>query len=149
MSLFEWLGESYNPGPTGTVDVGYRSRPDRSRLAVLVCLVLTLILLGIWVYFILGICQVTSPTGLIGLALGTLLYLVLGYTIHPQPDMSNIGWMGGLMDHPFRYSDDVNRFLIFLVIFLWPGRFMAESIVDTGSLLMHVREHEKPRRRRV
>ena len=70
----------------------------------------------------------------------TLLYLVIAYLVHPQPDTSNIGWLGGLMDHPFRYSDDINRFLIFLVIALWPGRFVSESLVDVVLLLAHVRD---------
>ncbi len=50
-----------------------------------------------------------------------------------------LGWLGGLMDHPFRYSDDINRFPIFLMIRLWPGRLIAESMIDT-FLLLHARD---------
>ena len=41
MSLFEWFGESYNPGPTGTVKLGGGNRPDRSRVAVIALFVIS------------------------------------------------------------------------------------------------------------
>jgi hypothetical protein len=48
--------------------------------------------------------------------------------------MENLGLLGGAFDHPFRYWDDLNRQLLLLLILLWPGRFIAESIVDTFVL---------------
>lgn len=137
MSLFEWLGESYNPGPVGTVDMGGRGRPGRSRAGVLVCFALAAGVLGLWVYLVVGVWQVWNAAGLTAIGFGTLLYLFLGYTVHPKPDTSNIGWAGGLFDHPFRYSDDINRTLIFLTVALWPGRFVSESLVDMGRLVAH------------
>ena len=32
------------------------------------------------------------------------------------------------MDHPFRYSDDLNRMLIFFLIILYPGRLISTTI---------------------
>ena len=32
--------------------------------------------------------------------------------------------------HPFRISDDTNRFLLFLAIVLIPGRLLAIGVVD-------------------
>src|SRR5688572_16941152 len=114
MSLFEWFGESSNPGPVGTVDVETRIRGNRPRIRVLVYFGLAVLVLGLWAYLVLGVWEVGSVEGLAAIALGTGLYLLLGYTVHPKPDMSNVGWAGGLFDHPFRYSDDINRSLMFL-----------------------------------
>jgi hypothetical protein len=137
MSLFEWLGESFNPGPVGSVDFGGRSRGNRPRVWVLVCFGLAVMLLGLWIYFVLGVWEVWSAAGLVRIALGTVLYLLLGYIAHPKPDHSNIGWMGGMFDNPFRYSDDINRFLIFMTALFLPGRFVSESLVDMVELVAH------------
>jgi len=137
MSLFEWLAEAYNPGPVGSVELGDQGRGSRPRIGVLVCFGLAVLLLGFWIYLVLGVWEVWSAAELVGIALGTVLYLFLGYTVHPQPDYSNIGWLGGLFDHPFRYSDDINRFLVILTVLLWPGRFVSESLVDMTGLVTH------------
>lgn len=36
-----------------------------------------------------------------------------------EPDYNNIGWLGGLIDHPFRFSNDINRNLIFIKSFYY------------------------------
>jgi len=130
MSLLEWLGESFNPGPVGDVQVGARERRGSPPAVVTVCAVISAALLGVWLYVLLA----TMHGGIAGVA-ATILYLVLAYFLHPTPDYSNLGWLGGLMNHPFRYSDDLNRLLLFLVVFLWPGRFVAESLVAAARLL--------------
>ncbi len=130
MSLFEWIGESISPGPTGSVDFGRRGRRQGSRAAVLACFVLAAALLGCWIYVLFAVMH----AGLLALA-GTAVYLLVAYVVHPRPELTNVGWLGGLFDHPFRYSDDVNRFLLFLVVVMWPGRFVAESLVATARLL--------------
>lgn len=133
MSLLEWLGESYNPGPIGEVEIGGQPRA-RARWAVVACFVVAAALLTAWAYVVLYVWQVRSWEWLAVSASVTLAYLLLGYWVHPSPDMENLGMLGGLLDHPFRYSDDLNRLLLFLLILLWPGRFIAESIVDTFLL---------------
>jgi len=50
---------------------------------------------------------------------------------------AGVGWLGGLVDHPFRYSDDVNRILLFLLVILLPGRFLSETFVDLLRLIRH------------
>ncbi len=137
MSLFEWLGEAFDPGPVGSVDFGSRGRRNRKRMGVLVCFGVSAVLLVLWAWLVLGIMRVRSTAGLSGIGLGSVIYLVIAYWVHPQPDTSNIGWLGGLFDHPFRYSDDINRTMILLVIVLWPGRFVSESLVDFVRLLAH------------
>jgi len=109
-------------------------------VGVLASCLFSCVLLGCWSYAIWRVFGVHSLTGLGIAAVATLIYLAIAYHVHPQPDMENIGWLGGLLDHPFRYSDDINRFLVFLVILLWPGRFIAESFVDSFRLLLHARD---------
>jgi hypothetical protein len=61
-------------------------------------------------------------------------YLWAGYHIRPQPDDHNLGLLGGVIDDPFRYTDNLNRLLVALWLFLLPGRFIAESLME---LLFH------------
>ena len=135
MSLFEWLWEGANPGPIGGVEVGGQDRSDRSRAMVIVSFLIASAGLGGWVYLVLAVFEVRSAAGLAGIGIATLAYLVLGYFVHPKADMSNVGWAGGLMDNPFRYSDDLNRLLLTVMIVLLPGRFIAEAMVDMVRLV--------------
>lgn len=66
--------------------------------------------------------------------LGLGIYCVLAYFLRPRPNHDNLGIAGGLVDHPFRYSDNINRQLVSLVVVLWPGRYLAESLVDGWRL---------------
>lgn len=131
MSLLEWLGESHNPGPVGGVDVGGRRRAPASRPGVLCRVAIAVALLALLLHLAVGVWN----AGVLPVILGIAVYLVLGYFVHPRADLSNVGWLGGVIDHPFRYSDDINRFLLFLGIILWPGRFVTEALVDAVRLL--------------
>lgn len=61
---------------------------------------------------------------------GIALYSSAGYFILPDPDYTNVGWLGGLIDNPFRVSDDLNRMLLFIMILLMPGRLIATTFVS-------------------
>ncbi|HOX91741.1 MAG TPA: hypothetical protein PLC54_02380 [Spirochaetales bacterium] len=65
----------------------------------------------------------------------------------PRPNTKDLGMLGGLMDHPFKYTDDQNRDLLFLKIILWPGRFMSRSILDglRGMLAWYKKRQEAKR----
>jgi hypothetical protein len=130
MSWSEWLGERFNPGEYGSVETGERYRRYPSWTVMIVRFVIAAALLGVAYYLVfeyLAVPTTNSITWAIGI---TAAYLLLGYYVHPRPDTSNMGWLGGLMDNPFRWSDDVNRCLLFLTLLLWPGRFVAESLHD-------------------
>ncbi|WP_266213722.1 hypothetical protein [Paraliomyxa miuraensis] len=78
--------------------------------------------------------NVAFTWGALGWTSGILLaYLLVAYFIRPRPDFDNIGWLGGLIDNPFRYSDDINRFLMFLMVVLLPGRFVSDSLVELAQ----------------
>lgn len=68
-------------------------------------------------------------------AAAALLYLVVAYYVRVEPDMRNTGMLG-FLDHPFRWSDDQNRILVFFRVVLAPGRFAVASARD---LIRHLR----------
>jgi len=138
MSLLEYFGESVNPGSCGGVDVvGTRRAPSSPPGWVLLRAVGAAGLLVGAAYLVFGKLEVAGTTHNLAVAgILALTYLVAGYALRPEPDMSNMGWLGGLVDNPFRWSDDWNRTLLFLAVALWPGRFVAEAFVDGLGLLL-------------
>lgn len=124
MSLLEWLGESRNPGPVGDVESGAPlPTPGSARVLYARAIIGGIILVG-------GLYLATrSENRIVGFML-LAVYLVLAYFVNVQPDYSNVGWLGGIIDHPFRWSDDMNRGLVFVKIALFPGRFAAMSVRD-------------------
>ncbi len=134
MSLFEWFGESYNPGPVGSMEFGKKQKVSRTNGIVLLRLFISLFIIT-GIFYLVFADRVEFNIGNAARLSGIIfIYLVISYFIRPAPDTSNIGWFGGLIDHPFRYSDDINRFLLFFKIFLLPGAFISESLIE-GVLL--------------
>ena len=128
MSLLEWLGEARNPGPVGSIEGG---SPEpihwRPRVIVLRGVVAIVVVAAAAV----GIARVTDTAAeTIILTTVATVYCGIAYWITPRPALDNVGWFGGLIDHPFRWSDDVNRSLVFLGVILWPGRFLTVSLRD-------------------
>ncbi len=127
MSLFEWMAESHNPGPQGSLGLeGASRRPPRGDVVPRFVFALAILGAAGFFLFVTGL-AVAYPALTLGLVAA---YLVISYFARPEPDTSNLGWFGGWMDNPFRFSDDVNRTLLFLKIVLLPGRFVSESVVD-------------------
>jgi hypothetical protein len=124
--LFEWLIERRKPGPVGTIESEPPEGWDGG--AGLVRGLIALALLVGWIWVIARSAPESSDR--ITVAILTVVYLVAAYVFSPQPEVSNLGFFGGLIDHPFRFTDDVNRVLLFLMAFLWPGRLIAAGLVD-------------------
>lgn len=129
MSLFEWLGESRAPGPTGDVEFSAPS-PSTAHTHVIVLrgLLGALMLAG-------ALYAVWHATDRALSVVVLLVYLGVAYLAVPRPDVSNVGWFGGLVDHPFRWSDDWNRGLVFFRLLLWPGRFTVGALRDVVQRL--------------
>lgn len=133
MSLFEWLGESFNPGPVGHVDAGGQPLFGRG------------IKKGWAVFFMmLGFCLLALLLWLILDAENKLLslsffafYLLISYFLTPKPNTSNVGFLGGLINHPFRISDNINRFLMFFYLFLLPGKLIVFAIQTFYRLIKY------------
>ena len=95
MGLFEFFGERRNPGPIGDLDV--HPPEEAHHLGLTVRAVLAGLLLTGWGY---GLTQWTSSlNGLAAAASASGLYLIAGYFVHPKPDYSNLGLLGGVIDH--------------------------------------------------
>lgn len=136
MSFFEWLFERHNPGPTGTIEQHTKRSTGQPPAQVILFIILALVVLAIPFYLAGFPFNFQQNAGLYaGILVGEIIYLLLSYFINAQPDTSNIGWMGGLIDNPFRISDDINRLLIFLKIILWPDRFISVAILNFINLL--------------
>lgn len=137
MGLFEIFGESKNPGNVGGIEKNKDIDYDQSIWLIIINSVISIgILVGVYVLIF------SDGLDIVGLFfyLGAMfIYCAVGYLIIPKPDYENIGWLGGLMDHPFRYSDDLNRFLIFLSAILYPGRFIATTVMMWVWLLKKYR----------
>ena len=129
MRLFEWIGERFNPGPVGTVKPEENKEWQPKNKAVI--WILTLLGLGLFGFFIWTILQWDRQwSGLLLLA----GYLLLAWLLSPKPDHRNMGWFGGLVDHPFRFSDDMNRALLFFAVLLLPGKlvlFAFQTLYNT------------------
>ena len=107
-----------------------RSSPDLSRWNPTAILLRGVLAVGLLSGTIL---LIVAANPLPGVALGILIlaaYCALSYSVDPQPDYDDVGLMGGLIDHPFRWSDNYNRMLIGLTVLLAPGRFLTRSIWD-------------------
>ena len=129
MGLFEWIGESFNPGPVGTVerDVENDWQPRNKFIIWL----LTVLGIGMFSFFLWGVLQWNNKWE--GVLLLTL-YLFLSWFLTPKPDHRNMGWFGGTIDNPFRISDDFNRAQLFFAAFLIPGKIIlhsAQTIINT------------------
>lgn len=135
MSIFEWLFESKNPGETGTVDKNDYISGKQSPFLVILYLLLAIAALGIPFYLADFPRDWQQRWGLyLGIWMGEIIYLILGFFVKAQPDTSNAGWFGGLIDNPFRITDDFNRFLVVLKIILLPGRLVSMAIVNFANL---------------
>lgn len=128
MSLFELLGEKKNPGSIGGFEKSSRVKID---LNLSTLLLKTIPLVGALTWIYITVSDRTFNLKLLAIMIMILfLYGLAGYWINPKPDYNNIGWLGGLIDHPFRFSDDINRHLIFMKIFLLPGRALASIFMS-------------------
>jgi hypothetical protein len=71
------------------------------------------------------------------------LYVVVSYRINPKPDYSDVGWLGGLLNNPFRLSDNYNRWQSYLQAVLLPGKLMAYSLALTVFIGQHIYKRVK------
>ncbi|PMD90772.1 hypothetical protein BWI97_22625 [Siphonobacter sp. BAB-5405] len=135
MSLLEWLLEPANPGPVGTVKVNTPDPDNKGRRPqkwlVWVAMVAGLILVSVSLY---GVFYEAGDGGIqpVLIKLSCLVaYMLIGHFVDATPDYTNVGWLGGLIDNPFRISDDFNRLLLFTQALLLPGKLMAYSLIIT------------------
>ena len=127
MGLIEIIGEMRNPGKTGTIDITKRKRDKHIGMLIVKTIVSLTILFGLY-YLSFGMSF--QIKGFLTYLLIMAAYSIMGYFVMPRPDYSNVGWLGGLFDNPFKISDDFNRMLIFVAVLLMPGRLISTTVVS-------------------
>ncbi|QMW01140.1 hypothetical protein [Spirosoma foliorum] len=132
MSFLEWFLEPTNPGPVGKIEVNAPEPDDDEppkKWWVWLTIAIGLILVGISLYWVFyNLLYAGAKPVLIKLCC-LALYVLISQSLTVTPDYSNIGWLGGLVDNPFRISDDYNRWLIYIQAILVPGKLIAYSLV--------------------
>lgn len=133
MSLVEWIGERFSPGPIGAIE---NEAPAPGHWDPRLIVARGVVALGLSLASITWILSATESSGAAAIALLFVATYCLGaYRFSPRPDLDNVGWLGGLVDNPFRISDDYNRLLVVVAVVLWPGRFVTVSLRDFVGFL--------------
>ena len=140
MSFLEWFLEPTNPGPVGKVEVNAPEPDDDEppkKWLIWVAMGIGLILVCVCLYWVFyNLLYAGAKPVLLKLCWLTL-YVLISHLITATPDYTNVGWLGGLMDNPFRISDDYNRWLVFFQAILLPGKLIAYSLVMSWLLGLH------------
>lgn len=144
--LFSVIGEAIDPGPVGTIEASAPDVKYRPRSSIIVHFVFAF---GLFTCVIVALCYwCWGYWGWLSFSLCMLaVYLVAAYYLTPSPDYDNMGWFGGWFDNWFRYSDDLNWYLLYLKILLAPGTFLMLGMRD-GILLMLGRMPKKKRKKK-
>lgn len=123
---------------------------DRTHTTLPAALLGLALRLGVWVgahalldlalrtWMALGLFDLVHPGVLV---LGELVYVTLVTLVSVEPDMDDLGLGRGMLDHPLRASDDWNRRLLALMLFLEVagglGRWLGTGFVRILSALLH------------
>lgn len=129
MGIFEIIGELTNPGPVGKVDLNDNDYNIRQKL-IPIRFIISLIIIGLFEY--LWIFQTdlgNDLANILWLNIGLFIYLLFSLFINVKPDYDNLGWVPFLINNPFRFSDNINRFLVILNLLCAPGKFISKSVV--------------------
>jgi len=92
--------------------------------------------LAAWLVFGLAKAEATN-TNILIFAAAMFGYGLLGHLVQPSVDTDNLGWAGGLMNNPFRFSDNIERGKLKLLIVLFPGRLIGAALFETFWLVRY------------
>jgi len=138
MSFIEWFLEPANPGPVGKLGINLPEsddddKPPRKWLIWLTVIV-GLLLFGVGLYWVFQDLFYEKARSILLKSGSFVLYILAGHFVTSRPDYTNVGWLGGVMDNPFRISDDYNRWLVLIEVVLLPGKLIAYSLVMSWLL---------------
>jgi hypothetical protein len=129
MGIFEIIGELISPGPIGKMDFNDKNYEIRQKF-IPIRFVISLIIIGIIEYlFVFQREYFNDFSQLLKVNTFLIIYLLIAYVIRIRPDFDNLGWVPFLINNPFRFSDNINRFLVILNILFMPGKYISKSIV--------------------
>lgn len=137
MGLIERLIEGKNKKPIG--EIKERTFPKKDEPIDWFILIFGQPFFWIIMYFITTFCLKQEKPSAYFIAIVPLFftYCLLGYFTDIKPKYDNMG-IGGLIDNPFRYSDDINRTLFFFKVILSPGLLMSMSFVQLGKFIKKI-----------
>jgi hypothetical protein len=133
----EYAHEHHKRDTVGTIEINdqYVTRRKPAWLVLLKVLGLAvMIAAGVGLAYP-SLRQVLPPLQSAAVIAGVILiYSGLAFFFRPEPCMENLGYCGGLANDPFKYSDNLNRGLWDLHVWLGPGRFASETLLDVCVL---------------
>ncbi|TWT30029.1 hypothetical protein [Blastopirellula retiformator] len=129
------------PSDCGTIEVNTTYVRQTSVAVVLFKSITSLAMLGGMGYwaFHWQITQLLLPSGAfskLAIIVGVeMMYVAIAFLFVPRPNYNNVGFLGGLVNNPWKYSDNYNRSLRTWRILLGPGRFISSAILDFAGML--------------
>ncbi len=140
MSLIDGFLESENPSPVGKIEFNSPEPDDDEppeKDLIWLAITIGLILVGIGLYWTFYNLSYGNSWQVSVKLCGLVLYVMISYSLRVKPDYSNVGWLGGLMDNPFRISDNFNRWLVYLQALLVPGKLIVYSLLMSWVVCQH------------
>jgi len=132
--LRSYFGEQIDPKPMGSIEVNTEHEFQKSPFLVMLKFFGLLALAAVGYPLLLPMIPLPLWKSVVLVSGIILVYVGLAFFIRPEPHKDNMGWLGGFVDDPFHYSDNVNRFLFTSHMLLGPGRFVAGTILDMAAL---------------
>jgi hypothetical protein len=128
MGLFEIIGELISPGPIGSMDFN-DNRDDERQKFIPFRFVISLLMIGLVEYYFVYKNELPFDfVRLIRVNTFLIIYLLMASVIRIKPDYDNLGWVPFIFNNPFRFSDNINRFLVILNVLFMPGKYISKSI---------------------
>ncbi|MFY7899162.1 MAG: hypothetical protein ACOVNY_03185 [Chitinophagaceae bacterium] len=127
MNIFEWLVERRKPNAMGKISVDNLDDFQKDIPLFWQIIIVLFGFAGIGWFFWITIVEneiMQSWKAIVVFA----VYLLIARYIKSKPNMRNMGLFGGLINHPFRYSDNINRMLFLLEAILFPGKIMVAAL---------------------
>ena len=132
MGIFEFIGELISPGPVGSIEVKNEDNGNdiRQKFIPIRFAISLIMIVAIEYLFINNASLANSLNYILKVNAGLAIYLLISYFINIKPDYGNLGWIPFIFNNPFRISDNINRFLVILMLFFMPGKYISRSIVQ-------------------
>ncbi len=140
-----WGAEHGDPEVAGEQRIR-RARSSRQDVTMLIVtwLVAGGLVAGLY-YVVFHVLEAEPTANNIGAFFTVLaVYSALGYLIRPQVDRENLGWLGGLVNNPFTFRDNVERWKLQWLILLFPGRIIGGAVVGLFRLIFSSRKPKEP-----
>ena len=129
MGIFEIIGELFNPGQIGEIDFS-DNRKIYGKKFINIRVAISLIILGFVEYLFLNQPEHYNDYGyILRVNIIMLIYLLISSKINVRPNSQNLGWVPFKIDNPFRFSDDINRFLVVFKILFMPENIYYKALV--------------------